>query len=124
MELSVLDEATHALANVVFAPIQDRRERNILSIRDQNTLRADFRKKRFMTLIQLFLIHRYKTDSVHYVTPTDDNQKQAEGMKRLGIFHDVNTEIGDIIVAIVQTARIKELLNPDKLELKKLISKS
>ncbi len=123
LELSVHDDDNRPLANLVFAPIQDRREKNILSIRDQNTLAADFRKKRFMTLLQLFLIHRYKTDSVHYVTPTDDNQQQTAGMKRLGIFNDVNTEIGDIIVASVQTARIKELLNPDKLELKKLITK-
>ena len=35
-----------------------------------------------MTLVQLFLFHRYKVDSVHYVTPTEDNQRQAEGMRR------------------------------------------
>jgi len=124
LELGVLDGEQQRVANVVFAPIQDRRGRNILSIRDQHTLQPEFRKKRLMTLIQLFLIHRYRTDSVHYVTPNDDNQKQTAGMKRLGIFNEVNTEIGDIIVASVQTSRIKELLNPDKLELKKLVAKS
>jgi isocitrate lyase len=31
-----------------------------------------------MTLMQLFLIHRYKADSVHYLTPTDDNKHQTE----------------------------------------------
>ena len=39
-----------------------------------------------MTLAQLFLIHRYKVDSVHYLTPTDDNQRQTEGMKARGLF--------------------------------------
>ena len=77
-----------------------------------------------MTLIHLFLIHRYKAASVHYVSPTNDNQKQTEGMKKLGIYSDVNTEIGDIIVAGVNTERIKVLLNPDQLELKKLIFKN
>ncbi|MFQ5628591.1 MAG: isocitrate lyase ICL2 [bacterium] len=124
LELSILDSYKNRLANVVFAPIQDRRDKNILSIRDQNTLNTDFRKKRFMTLLQLFLIHRYKSDSVHYVTPTDDNQKQTQGMKKLGIFDEVNTEIGDIIVASVNARRIKELIDPDQNELQKLISKS
>ena len=65
--------------------IQDRRGRSILSVRDQNTFDA-LRKKRLMTLIQLFLIHRYKAGSVHYLTPTDDNQSRRERMKQLGIF--------------------------------------
>ena len=76
LELSVLDEYDNKVANVVFNTILDRRGRHILSIRDQNTLNTDFRQKRFMTLIQLFLIYRYKSNSVHYVTPTEDNQKQ------------------------------------------------
>jgi isocitrate/methylisocitrate lyase len=35
----------------------DRRGRNILSIRDQNTFDTALRKKRLMTLIHLFLVH-------------------------------------------------------------------
>ena len=72
------------VANVIFAPIQDRRGRNILSVRDQNTFDAALRQKRLMTLTHLFLIHRYKVDSVHYVTPTEDNQHQTEKMKAHG----------------------------------------
>jgi len=123
LELRVLDESKATVANVIFAPIQDRRERHILSVRDQGTLKADFRQKRLMTLIQLFLIHRYKAVSIHYVTPTEDNQMQTRGMKKLGIFDEVNTEIGDIIVASVNTAQVKELLKPDQEELKRLIAK-
>ena len=77
-----------------------------------------------MTLIHLFLIHRYKSVSVHYVSPTEDNQKQTKGMKKLGIYDEVNTEIGDIIVAAVNSETVNELLNPDQIELKKLINKS
>jgi hypothetical protein len=87
--------------------------RNILPVRDQNTL-APLRKKRLMTLAQLFLIHRYNDSSVHYVTPTEDKQFQAQKMKSLGIFSNVNTEIGQIIVAHVSRERVAELLTPDR----------
>jgi malate synthase A len=124
LELSILDESKNKVANAVYASIQDLRGKNILSVRDQNTFDEDFRKKRLMTLIHLFLIHRYKSDSVHYVNPTDDNQKQTKGMKALGIYDDVNTEIGDIIVAGVDSDRVRGLLNPDLVELKRLITKA
>ncbi len=124
LELNVLDESKTKIANVIFASIQDRRDRNILSIRDQNTFNQVFRKKRLMTLIHLFLIHRYKIVMVHYVTPTDDNQRQTEKMKDLGIYDEVNTEVGQIIVTGVNTKHVKELLNSDRVELEKLISRS
>jgi isocitrate lyase len=122
LELNVL-RGDVSVGKVVFSPIQDRRDRHILSIRDQNT-NVDFRQKRFMTLVQLFLIHRYKADSMHYVSPTEDNQRQTRGMERLGLLTDVNSEIGDIIVATVNHDRIKELLQPDLHELRSLVSKS
>ena len=77
-----------------------------------------------MALAQLFLIHRYKADSVHYVTPTDDNQAQTQGMKRMGIFSEVNTEIGDIIVASVDAARVADLIKAEGGALDKLIAKA
>jgi len=96
----------------------------MLSIRDQNTFSEDFRQKRLMTLISLFLIHRYKVDTVHYVTPTDDNQRQAKGMLGLGLYEDIQTEVGQIIVARVNAERVKTLVTPDSEELRKLIAKS
>ena len=123
LELSVAGRTNPKLANLVFAPIQDRRDRNILSVRDQNTFEETLRKKRLMTLIHLFLIHRYESDSVHYVSPTEDNQYQATKMKAHGIYSAVNNEVGQIIVADVNTARIAELLAPDRTELGKLIRK-
>ncbi|MDH3457439.1 MAG: isocitrate lyase family protein, partial [Gemmatimonadota bacterium] len=98
LELSVMNGSKTTLANVVFADIQDRRGRNILSVRDQNTFDPTLRQKRLMSLIHLFLIHRYKSVSVHYVSPTEDNQYQTERMKAHGIYADVKTEVGDIIV--------------------------
>jgi isocitrate lyase len=123
LELSIVDDADKQLANVVFAPIQDRRGRNILSVRDQNTFEEALRKKRLMSLIHLYLIHRYQTDSVHYVTPTDDNRYQTERMQAHGIFREVNTEVGQIIVADVNKPRIDELVSPDRKALLALIRK-
>jgi isocitrate lyase len=109
LELAILSAAGDKLANVVFTTITDRRGRCILSVRDQNTFDAKLRQKRLMTLAQLFLLHRYKVDSVHYLTPTADNQKQSEGMRKRGFFVNVTAEVGEIIVADVSKARVQEL---------------
>ena len=51
-----------------------------------------------MTVVELFLIHRYKASAVHYLTPTEDNEFQTQKMKSLGIFSDVHTEVRQIII--------------------------
>jgi len=123
LELALVGKSKEKVANVVFAPIHDRHGRSILSVRDQNTFDEMLRKKRLMTLVHLFLVHRFKIDSVHYVTPTEDNQYQAAKMKGQGLFSDVKTDVGQIIVADVNHARIGELLAPDRVELGRLIRK-
>jgi isocitrate lyase len=123
LELDILGDREETLANVIFAPIHDRRDRSILSVRDQNTFAEPLRKKRLMTLVHLFLVHRFKADAVHYVTPTDDNQYQVAKMQSHGIFDQVNTEVGQIIVATVNPRRIAELLAPDREALGRLIRK-
>jgi isocitrate lyase len=120
LELKVLGDSEDALANVIFASIVDRRGRSILSIRDQNTAPA-IRKRRLMTLVQLFLIHRYRAASLHYLTPTEDNRLQTQRMQHLGIFTVVRTEIGQIIVADVNRERVGELVRPDGDALAELI---
>jgi len=123
LELTLLDDQENKLANIIFAVLQDRRERNMLSIRDQNTFIEEYRQKRLMTLITLFLIHRYKAISVHYVTPTEDNLRQAEGMHGLGLYSEIRTEIGEIIVALVDADRVKGLVKPESQDLMRLITK-
>ena len=123
LDCSVVDAAGERLANVVFAHIKDRNDKNILSVRDQNTFDVALRRKRLMMLVHLFLIHRYQIDSVHYVSPTQDNQFQTEHMKALGLFGSVAQEVGEIIVADVNGERIEELLGDDGL-LGKLITKA
>ncbi|TXI41173.1 MAG: isocitrate lyase family protein [Mycobacterium sp.] len=111
------------LADVVFDPIKDRHGRSILQVRDQNTYAEKLRKKRLMTVIHLWMVHRFKADAVYYVTPTDDNVYQADKMKAHGIFTDVHKDVGEILVADVNQARIAELLEPDRAALKRLIAK-
>jgi isocitrate lyase len=123
LELAIRGAGEAPLANVIFAPIHDRKNRSILSVRDQNTFDEALRKKRLMTVVHLWLIHRYRADAVHYVSPTEDNQYQAAKMKSHGLFARVDTEVGQIIVADVDTARVAELLSADREALGRLIRK-
>lgn len=121
--LGIYGNEDEQLANVVFDPIKDRHGRSILTVRDQNTFAEKLRQKRLMTLIHLWLVHRFKADAVYYVTPTEDNLYQTSKMKSHGIFSEVNQEVGEIIVAEVNKPRIEELLKPDRVALRKLITK-
>ncbi|MGD1171504.1 isocitrate lyase ICL2 [Mycobacterium seoulense] len=123
LELGIYGNGNEQLANVVVDPIKDRHGRSILQVRDQNTFAGKLRQKRLMTLIHLWLVHRFKADAVYYVTPTEDNLYQTEKMKSHGIFSEVYQEVGEIIVAEVNKPRIAELLTPDRVALRKLITK-
>ena len=123
LELGVIGDTEKKLANVIFQPILDRRGHTILSVRDQNTFDETLRKKRLMTLIHLYLIHRYKVDLAHYVSPTDDNRYQTAKMKAHGIFRSVNQEIGEIIVAEIDREGMAPLLDPGREALRRLIAK-
>ncbi len=112
LELSATDDDGEQLAHVVFTTITDRRGRTILSVRDQATV-PRLRRKRLMTLLQLFLLHRYRAASVHYVTPTEDNRIQCERLQARGLFESVSDEVGEIIVAEVARRRVSELAADD-----------
>lgn len=124
LELSLWNDGKEKVGNIIFADVHDRYGHKLLSIRDMNTFEPSLRKKRLMTLAHLFLLYRYKAGLVHYLSPTDDNQHQAKKMERLGIFSNVNDQAGLIIVAGVNTARVNELLNADRVALRKLITKA
>ncbi|MET0702338.1 MAG: isocitrate lyase ICL2 [Mycobacterium sp.] len=116
-------DSEELLANVLVDPIKDRHGRSILTVRDQNTFGEALRKKRLMTLIHLWLVHRFKAEAVYYVTPTEDNLYQTEKMKSHGIFTNVHQDVGEIVVADVNQPRIEELLAPDHEALLRLIRK-
>jgi isocitrate lyase len=123
LELRVFDDRRKRLANVIFSMIQDRRGRKILSVRDQNTA-PELRQRRLMALLQVFLMHRYKVDAIHYLTPTEDNERQTLKMKELGLFLTVHNEVGQVIVAEVNSRRIAELVGSDKQSLLALVRKT
>lgn len=123
LELGILDADGDKVANVIFSTFEDRRGSTILSVRDQNTFDEALRKKRLMTLIHLFLVHRYGVDAVHYVSPTADNRYQTAKMRDHGIFDAVHDEVGDIIVAGTDETRIQALLAADGVALDRLIRK-
>ncbi len=123
LELNILNSKGEKVADVIFEILQDRKGEKILTVRDENNFDTSLRRKRLATILHLFLIHRYRTDFVHYVSPTEDNLMQTKGMMKLGIYESVNTEVGHIIVTKVNVDYVKELLSPDRRELKKLIAK-
>jgi isocitrate lyase len=124
LELAVVDDNDDKLANIIFATLQDRRGRQILSVRDQNTFDTSLRRKRLMTLLHLFLIHRYKAAAIHYLTPTEDNQRQSESLLKMGLFDTVHDEVGEIIVADVNPQTVAELVASESQEREKLIAKA
>ena len=123
LELTLSKTSGEKVATIIFDVIADRRGRNILSVRNQNTVDTALRKKRLMTLNHLFLVHRYKIRSVHYVSPTDDNRYQAQKMSTHGLFSDIHDEVGDVIVADVSAEGVKALLAPDRDRLNALIQR-
>lgn len=110
LELSVLGADEEKAANIVFDTLNDRRGNLILSVRDQNTFDTNLRRKRLATLLHLFLIHRYKATNIQYLTPTEDNHRQCEALVKLGMYTKTYDEVGEIIVADVNTDYIKELV--------------
>ncbi len=123
LSLVLYNPSNARVARVIFEAIEDRHKKKILSLRYEEIHDQSLRRKRLMTLIHLFLIHRYECESVHYVTPNEENERQTTRMKELGIFHQVRVEEGCIIVASVNLERVKSLLNPDRIDLKRLIGK-
>jgi isocitrate lyase len=55
--------------------------------------------------MHFFLLHRYKTDLVHYVTPTNDNRLSVQRMIQNGVFRASRTDDPHIIAFEVDTAR-------------------
>jgi len=122
LELGVYNPADEKLANIVFSEMEDRAGRKFLSVRDQNTFDTNLRRKRLMTLMHLFLIHRYKAKAIHYLAPTDDNRAAAEALTRRGLFSSNHDEVGDIIVADINVVAVANLVKPDSPERQAIIT--
>ena len=117
----MLDSGKNQVAAVVFTVMCDREDKVFLFVRNQIIHDIGLRRKRLMTILQLFLIHRYKADIMQYMTPTEDNRQQTAGMKRHGFFADAIEEIGDIIVAHVNKEVVAKTVSGDGQGIDKLI---
>ena len=116
LQLDVLADGEDRVAEIVFNVMQDREDNVFLFVRNQVTHDTSLRKKRLMTVIQLFLVQRYKADIIEYLTPSDDNRHQTGGMMRHGIFSDVKEETGDIIVAYINKPVVSRLRTTAEIE--------
>jgi isocitrate lyase len=112
MMLNVFDEARDKIAEIIYRTDKDRAGRKFLAIKDQNTVRK-YRARRLMTLMHFYLLHRYKTDLVHYVAPTDDNRLSVRRMIQNGVFRQARTDDPNIIAIEVDTARAQKIFAND-----------
>jgi isocitrate lyase len=104
MMLNLFDEAHDKIAEIIFRVDKDRAGRKFLAVKDQNTIKK-YRSRRLMTLMHFFLLHRYKTELVHYVTPTNDNRLSVQRMIQNGVFRASRTDDPHIIAMEVDNAR-------------------
>jgi isocitrate lyase len=121
MMLNVFDEGADKIAEITFRVDKDREGRKVLAVKDQNTVKK-YRNRRLMSLIHFFLLHRYKTDLVHYLTPTQDNRLSVQRMILNGVFRWARTDDPNIIAIEVETARAQKIFANDD-SIKRFISK-
>ena len=110
---NVFDEARDKIAEIMFRVDKDRAGRKFLAVKDQNTLKK-YRSRRLMSLMHFFLLHRYKTDLVHYLTPTDDNRLSVRRMIHNGVFREARTDDPNVIAIEVDTARAQKIFANDE----------
>jgi isocitrate lyase len=121
MMLNVFDEDRDKIAEITYRVDKDRQGRKLLAIKDQNTVKK-YRNRRLMTLMHFFLLHRYKTDLVHYVTPTQDNRVSVQRMIHNGTFRQARTDDPNIIAIEVDTPRAQRKFASDE-SLKRFIAR-
>lgn len=112
MMLNVFDQARDKIAEIIFRVDRDREGRKFLAVKDQNTVKK-YRNRRLMSLMHFFLLHRYKTDLVHYVTPSGDNRLSVQRMIHNGVFRSARTDDPNIIAIEVDTARAQKIFAND-----------
>jgi isocitrate lyase len=113
MMLNVFDEGADKIAEITFRVDRDREGRKLLAVKNQNTVKK-YRNRRLMSLMHFFLLHRYKADLVHYLTPTHDNRLSAQRMILNGVFRWARTDDPNMIAIEVETARAQKIFANDE----------
>jgi isocitrate lyase len=121
MMLNVFDEARDKIAEIIFRVDRDRAGKKFLAVKDQNTVKR-LRSRRLMTLMHLFLLHRYKTDLVHYVSPTEDNRISVQHMIGYGVFREARTDDPNVIAFEVDSSFVHRIFLSDR-SLKRFIAR-
>jgi len=121
MMLNIFDEARDKIAEIIFRVDKDREGRKFLAVKDQNTIKK-YRNRRLMSLMHFFLLHRYKTDLVHYVTPSNDNRLSVQRMIHNGVFRAARTDDPNIIAIEVDTGRAQKIFATDE-SIKRFVAK-
>jgi isocitrate lyase len=116
MMLNLFDEAKDKIAEIIFRVDKDRAGRKLLAVKDQFTVKK-YRARSLMTLMHFFLLHRYKADLVHYLTPTDDNRLSVQRMMQNGVFRAARTDDPNLIAIEVDNARGQKIFaNEDSIK--------
>ncbi|MGE4133753.1 MAG: isocitrate lyase/phosphoenolpyruvate mutase family protein [Bdellovibrionales bacterium] len=123
LELVITGDGGSKIADLTFSTIQDRWGKTILSVRDQNNYAPEYRKKRLVSLMNIFLLHRYHATKAHFLSPTEDNFKQIESMENMGVYKAVNREVGEVMVASVNREFVERAANEDTVVLTGIIQK-
>jgi isocitrate lyase len=113
MMLNVFDEARDKIAEIIYRVDRDRQGRKFLAVKDQNTVKK-YRNRRLMSLMHFFLLHRYKTDLVQYVTPSSDNRLSVQRMIHNGVFRSARTDDPHVIAIEVDTAQAQKIFASDE----------
>ena len=121
MMLNVFDEARDKIAEIIYRVDKDREGRKFLAVKDQNTVKR-YRNRRLMSLLHFFLLHRYKTDLVHYVTPSSDNRLSVQRMIHNGVFRSARTDDPNVIAIEVDTEQAQKIFAGDE-SIKRFIAK-
>jgi isocitrate lyase len=120
MMLNVFDEARDKIAEIIFRVDKDREGRKFLAVKDQNTVKR-YRNRRLIRW-HFFLLHRYKTDLVHYVNPSADNRLSVRRMIHNRVFKAARTDDPHIIAIEVDTQRAQKIFASDE-SIKRFIAK-
>lgn len=123
LELLVCDRNGRTVANVIFMVVRDRHGAAILSVRDQNTFEATYRRTRLITLLHLWLIHRFGASAVHYLAPTADAERLCAGLLEIGLYRTVANGVGRVIMAEADDEKIAELVGTNSAARERLIAK-
>ena len=109
LELTLLGEEDRVAASIVFAPLQDRLGRSTLAMREANVSDRSASGTCRLILAHLFLIGRYESTLVQYLSPTDQESEFMRVLYQLGVFTNVTVVPAQLALGEISEDRVREL---------------